>query len=506
VRPRPVAEMLTIAIPTIATMASYTLMQFADAIMVSRIGPDPAYVAAQGNGGMVVWLAMAFVVGLSGVINTYVAQHVGAGNPRRAGPYGWAGLWVSLVFGLCMLPYALLMGQVFALLDHPPRQVAMESSYALILSYGAFFAMGARSISQFFFGLHRPGIVLISALAGNTVNIVANAVLIYGPEGPGGALPLAEHAAWLARLIGAPALGVDGAAWGTVIGAAVELAVPVAIFLAPAFARRYATHAWKPDWPALRDIWRIGWPGGIMTVNEMICWAYLMVVLLAAAGRAAGDDPELHNAVGWIALRYMHMAFMPAIGISFAVTAVVGRYMGRADPDAAAHRTWIGLAMAVGWMGFCGIVFVVFREWLIFAFADDDATPAQLARMLELGAATLIAAAVFQIFDALGIVISGALRGAGDTVWPGAVTVLLSWTCLVGLGHALIAIAPELGSLAPWIAAATYFILLGLVLLARFLRGRWRAIRLVEPRPDIRSRDPYGIATDGMAASGPGQL
>jgi len=500
---RPIVEVLTIALPTIATMASYTLMQFADAIMVSRIGPDPAYVAAQGNGGMVVWLAMSFVVGLTGVINTYVAQHMGAGSPRKAGAYGWVGIWMSLAAAVLVIPYVFAMGEVFAMLDHPPRQIAMETSYAKILAYGAFFTMGARAISQFFFGLHRPGIVLISAIAGNTVNVVANAVLIYGSDGPGGGLPLGEQAAWLATTLGAPALGVDGAAWGTVIGSAVELAVPTAIFLSPAVSRAYGTRAaWLPRWGAFRDVWRIGWPGGLMTINEMICWGYLMIVLLAAAGRAAGDDPELHNAVGWIGLRYMHMAFMPAIGISFAVTAVVGRHMGRGDPDAAARRAWIGLAMSVGWMAFCGLVFVVFREPLIFAFTEEDAPAAQVDRMLAIGSGVLIAAAFFQVFDAIGITMSGALRGAGDTVWPGVVTVVLSWTCVVGVGHLLVAFAPGLGSIGPWIGAALYFTALGIVLLGRFVQGRWRSIRLVQEPAE----DPFGVPSDGLTATSPGQV
>jgi MATE family multidrug resistance protein len=91
----------------------------------------------------------------------------------------------------------------------------------------------------------------------------------------------------------------------------------------------------------------------------------------------------------------------------------------------------------------------------------------------------MICAAVFQTFDALGIVYAGALRGAGDTLVPGAVTVGLSWAVIVGFGWWLVENAPGLESLGPWIASAAYIIVLGVFLAFRFESGRWRTIQLL---------------------------
>ena len=88
--------------------------------------------------------------------------------------------------------------------------------------------------------------------------------------------------------------------------------------------------------------------------------------------------------------------------------------------------------------------------------------------------------AVFQVFDAMAIVMSGALRGAGDTVWPGVATIILSWSCIVGLGHLLLEVAPDMGSAGPWTGAAAFIILLGTVLVARFRSGKWKTIKLIE--------------------------
>ena len=77
-------EFLLIAAPVVATMTSYTLMQFVDKLMVSRISPDPIYVGAQGNGGLLSFVPIAIAMGLLTVINTYVSQNLGAKTPDHA--------------------------------------------------------------------------------------------------------------------------------------------------------------------------------------------------------------------------------------------------------------------------------------------------------------------------------------------------------------------------------------------------------------------------------------
>jgi MATE family multidrug resistance protein len=130
-------------------------------------------------------------------------------------------------------------------------------------------------------------------------------------------------------------------------------------------------------------------------------------------------------------------------------------------------------------MGVCAIVFFVFREQLIRAFVREDTPAEQIDRLVQLGSGFLIATAAFQLFDAVAMTLSGALRGAGDTKVPGVATVVLSWTIIVGGGFFMVKLLPQLESLGPWIAAATYIAVLCLFLLARFLKGRWRDIRVV---------------------------
>ncbi len=151
--------------------------------------------------------------------------------------------------------------------------------------------------------------------------------------------------------------------------------------------------------------------------------------------------------------------------------------MGRSD--IAAKRAWLALKLAVVYMGVCAVVFVVFRHELIQAFVRDDTPNDQMIKVVSLGANFLIATAAFQIFDAGAMTISGALRGAGDTVVPGVVTVIASWLVIVGGGFALTNLFPNLESLGGWIAAASYICVLCVFLLFRFMSGKWKSIKVV---------------------------
>lgn len=523
---RPIVEMLIIAAPSIVTMTSYTVMQFADGKMVSEITPaDSVYVAAQGNGGMAVWLALSLALGAMGVINTFVSQNLGQGTPQRGSAYGWTALWMSLIWAVVLIPYALMLPAMFRSMGHPARLVELETQYAQINVMGAFFVLASRGIAHFFYGLHKPSVIMVSALAANVANVGLNALLIYGTDGPPDWVPFGGQIQALAETLGLQPLGVAGAAIGTVSGSALELVIPLVVFLGPRMNRKYQTRAaWRPSAAHFRDVVRLGWPAGVMFINEMLCWAYLMAVMLPAGGAAKAGLAELPpeqlaaavdqakttaNTAGWIALRYMHLSFMPAVGMSIAVTAIVGKYMGMGRPDLAAKRAWLGMRITVAYMGLCALTFVLFREQLVDVFVSDElhaTDPAGARALLRVGAGVMIAAAVFQVFDAIAITTSGALRGAGDTVWPGVVTVIVSWLCIVGVGHVLLAFVPELGSLGPWIGASAYIISLGVLFLGRFIAGRWKTIDVLGRSAGAGPvNEGYPAPTGALASGLPGE-
>ena len=274
--------------------------------------------------------------------------------------------------------------------------------------------------------------------------------------------------------MGIPRLGIDGAAYATVIGTIVELVIPLAVFLSPKYNRLYHTRApWRVSMPHIRDLLRIGWAPALNFGNEMVCWTIFMVYLVGAFG-------PMHSTAGWIAHQWMTLSFMPTVGISVAITAMVGKSLGAGRPHEARQRAWLGVRVATTYMTLCGVVFFVFRDQLIGWFVDPLTPEAERELILSLGAKFLIAASAFQFFDGVAMTLSGALKGAGDTKWPSVATMVLSWTIIVGGGLALVKYAPELGSVGPWIAAATYIFAVCVFITGRFLAGHWEEIELLK--------------------------
>lgn len=502
--PTALREMLSVAGPVVATMTSYTLMTFTDKFLSSRLGPDPIYVGAQGNGNLASWVPVSIAHGTLTIINTYVAQNLGAGRPERGPAYAWNGLWIALLYWLFVLvPYAFFVPTIFRIAQLDPAQAEIATEYAQILVFGSVLTMATRSLGQYFFGMHKAGIIMIAGITANILNLFLAAMFAYG-NGPrpdfGDAwlgtimTPVVAAAHATATALDISPMGVAGSAWGTVIATGVEMLIPMAVFLSPKFNALYHTRAaWRWSTSHVKELVKLGWPGGAMFGNEMICWGFFMVYLVSHFGK-------VHATAGWIAHQYMALSFMPAVGISVATTAVVGKYQGMRRPDISQHRAFLGLKLAAAYMVACGICFVVFREHLIQLFVPADAAPETREALINLGSKFLIATACFQLFDAVAMTMSGALRGAGDTIVPGIATVLLSWVVIVGGGLAMVTFVPSLQSVGAWIAAAGYIFLLCCFLLGRFLTGRWKTIQLVDPAQDPASEPQLAAAaaTDGI--------
>jgi MATE family multidrug resistance protein len=180
------------------------------------------------------------------------------------------------------------------------------------------------------------------------------------------------------------------------------------------------------------------------------------------------------------AFRYMMVAFMPAVGIGSAVTALVGRYIGKGQPELAKRRAHLGFVMSAIYMVSVGVLMIVFRHELIGMFTSDP-------QIIRIGSACLVMMAIYQIFDAMYVVYNGALRGAGDTLVPAIVLAGLVWVVGVGGGYLAAKSRPDLGVVAPWAVMTVYGAILGLFLLTRFNAGRWRSIQLhpkSRPTPD----------------------
>jgi MATE family multidrug resistance protein len=214
----------------------------------------------------------------------------------------------------------------------------------------------------------------------------------------------------------------------------------------------------------MKTLLRIGMASGVQLITEVLAWTLFGLWVMGLFGTQA-------MAANTFMYRYMIVSFMPAFGLSVAVTALVGRYIGAGRPDIAARRARLAFIVAAIYMMVCGLFFFLGRNLLIGLFTNDP-------QIRHTGGILLTFAAVYQFFDALYIIYNGGLRGAGDTLVPAVATAGLCWGITVGGGYLVARFVPGLGPAGPWVVATLYGIILGLFMYVRFQRGGWRNIRL----------------------------
>jgi MATE family multidrug resistance protein len=459
---RPLRELLLLAVPTVAQMASYTLMQFADRWMLAYVGDLQA--TAAGTAGIVYFCVIGFGFGVLLVVNTLASQSFGRRDYRSAGRYLWQGLWFGVAFGLAAMLLYPVAQPLFLKMGHELPVATLEADYLRVLTLAGSVKLASTALGQFLMGIHRPIVVFLAAASGVVINLFFNWLFIYG------------H--W-----GFPAMGVAGAAWGTNAAVLVELLVMASYVATPAMVRTFNTLDWKLRWNMQRTLLRVGLPAGFQLICDVVAWTIFLNIIMVRFGTAALSANSF-------AFTYMHLSFMPAIGVGAAVTALVGKYIGMKRYDLAERRAHLGFFVCAIYMVVCGVMFFLFRNDLIRLFSNDP-------QVLRIGAVTMIFVAAYQIFDAMFIVYVGALRGAGDTLVPAAVQAVLVWTIVVGGGFATTRYAPQYGVSGPWTLATLFGALLGFYLLLRFKRGRWKSIRLHPDEPIPTAQ----LAPDSITAS-----
>jgi MATE family multidrug resistance protein len=454
-------EVLRLAVPSVLNTVSFTLMQFVDGLMVSRVSKEA--LSAQMVGGITAFTALCFFIGLLSCVSTFASQNLGAGRKERAARYGWQGLWLACGAAAALALLIPAAPALFALFGHEPLVAQLETRYFQVLTTGAVFSLTATALGSFFMGVHRPMVPLAAGVAGNACNLAAAYGLIFGK-------------------LGLPELGLMGAAVAGILGAAVQALIMLGFFVSGKYAREYEVRRqWRPAWRAMRDLARIGAPAGGMFVADILMWTIFMGRIIGTFGTEALAGTAILN-------RYWQLCFMPAIGVSTAVTAIVGKHCGARQPRLAWRRAHAGLILVEAYMVTAGIVIWLARDRLV-AFFNDPPDPA--VQSIATGAVIFIL--LCQAFDALNVIFIGALRGAGDTLWPGMVQTALAYG--LGLGaSALVAYeAPQWGMQGPWATASGYIVLLGLVMWGRFLGGKWRRITVVEPAPVTVPVEPASL-------------
>ncbi len=444
--------MLRLSAPMIVSTVSFTIMQFVDRFMVSRLGEEA--LAAVLPASFVAFVPGGFVLGAMASLNAYVSQSLGRNDREGCSNYFWQTLYMAVAYSLVVVvvvwPHA---ASIFHLLGQPENIVGLEVIYLRILLIAQLVAVVNWSSNQFFMGIHRPVITMWASLSGQVVNIVANYLLIFGK-------------------FGFPRMEIAGAAWGTFIGISVAAIVNMSMYLGSNVATDYRSRRTLGiNLRRMHDLLRVGLPAGFGLMVNVALWG---VVLSGLVGQFGQEALAATSAV----LSYTNLSVMPIVGLSMALTAAVGRAIGSDRKKLAMKQTRTCLRIAIAYMGVVGICFFVFRDSLMRFWSDD-------ADVVKIGAQILICAAFYQAFHAVSVIYTGALRGAGDTLWLALISAAGALFVLGLGGWLVVTLWPQLGAVGPWIAASCSVISVGLANRWRFKSNRWMDIDLFRDRPPV---------------------
>jgi MATE family multidrug resistance protein len=417
-----------------------TTMGIVDSAMVGSLGATE--LGAVGFGGIWLWTFLCFFVGTTTGVQTFVSQREGSGALRECGPWAWQGIYAVVPLGAVATAVLYFGASAGVRLLGPSEELQpLAASYVSVRSLGMVGMLCATAFSAFFRGIGDTRTPLYATLAANAVNLVLDYGLIFGR-------------------LGLPEMGVTGAGIATAIAEWTYGIAMVYAFLRVGARTRFATAHAKPIRADIRRLLRTGAPIGGQWWLEMISFA-VFTTLVARMG-----DASMAASQAFVAL--LSISFMQAIGLSIAVSTLVGQYIGADEHHNAERAFRSGLKLAVLLAGAIALLFSTLPDQLMGIFTNDP-------EVIRLGRPLMLVGAAFQFFDALAIIADGALRGAGDTRWPFVARLLLAWGVFVPLAY-WVGVVMDGGLTLVWAAGGIHVFLLAAALVLRFRAGAWRHI------------------------------
>ncbi len=436
-----VAATLSLGLPLIGSHLARMAIGVSDTVMVGWYGAEhlAALVIATSFIHILFFLGMGFGTSVMGLVATAIAR----GDETEVRRVTRMALWLSIGFGLLVMPAMWQARPILLGLGQTEAVAQLAQDYLRIAGWGLIANLAALTLNSYLAALERTQFVLWVTLLGLPLNIALNWVFIFG------------H-------LGAPELGVRGAAIASLTVQMVGLAVLALYATWLPQTRSYALFSrfWRPDWPAMGTVFRLGLPIG--------------VTLLAEGGLFVGSSvmmgwigtPQL--AAHGIALQVTSVTFMAHLGLSNAATIRAGQAKGRGDRvamrDGAMAVVGLSLLLAVIFT----VVFLTLGQPLVRAFLDpaDPSTP----MIVAIGAGLMVYAALFQLADAMQVVAIGFLRGVHDTRVPMLLAALSYWAIGMPVAWAL-AFPQGLGPAGLWLGLSVGLTVAAILLMARFWRG-----------------------------------
>lgn len=434
-------ELLRLSLPIVVSQGAFAVMIFTDRLFMSFL--DAAHIAAALGGGVASFFCMSLFMGLVSYGNAIVAQYYGAGEFDKCPRVTTQGALISLASTPLLLLIAWQGPVAFEHLGHDPAQVPLEQTYFSILMVGCTFHLLKACLASYFAGIGRTRVVMAADLVGTALNIPITWVLVFGK-------------------FGVPAMGIAGAALGTIIATLCAIAVFLLVYLSRAHAKQFnVASSWRFDSGIMRRYVRLGMPSGLESFMNTASFN-LFLLLFQSYGVVQG-------AAMAIVFNWDMLSFVPMIGLNIGVMTLIGRFVGAGDMRRANEVIASGFIIAFVYSGTLAIIFLVFRYPLVDLFNTGEA---DFAAIRELASVMMLGLVTYMLADATILISGGALRGGGDTRWIMVTSITVHWVML--LVQYLVIVVYKLDPVTSWWVFVAMIIVLALLYLWRLLGDTWR--------------------------------
>lgn len=398
-----VQRITALAAPVALAELGWMAMTTVDTIMIGPLGP--AAIGAIGIGSSAFYSFAIFGMGLLLGLDTLVSQSFGAGDRDDCHRSLMQGIYLAVFMTPPLMLLFAFMPPVFNLLGINPDVSVLAGQFLVTLSLSTLPLLLYGAQRRYLQGLGHVRAVMFVLVSANLVNWLFNWLLIQG------------H--W-----GFRPLGVVGSALSTCLARA-YMAAALAGFiwwyergLRPGLRNIFQ----RPDLTRLRLLVRIGLPAAGSILLE--------IGAFGAAGVLAGRLTPVALAAHQIALNCAAISYMVPLGTSSAAAVAVGHAVGSRIPERARRAGFIATGLACIFMAGSAILFLLYPRPILRIYTTDPG-------VIAIGTGLLALAACFQLFDGIQTVVTGALRGLGQTRIPMLVNLAGYWFIGLPAGYVL---------------------------------------------------------------------
>ena len=408
-----IKENLNLSFPIMISQLGHITVGVADSLMIGNV--SITQLAAVSLSTSIFGFILLFCIGLSYGITPLISSKKSDKNYISMTFYN--GLYLNMFFTILLVVITIYSKYFLKYLGQDEEVLFHTYKYLDIISISLLPLMLFQTFKQFIEGLGLTKPAMYISIFSNVINILLNAVLIFG-------------------LFGFPRLEIIGAAYATLISRVLMFFI---IFIYCLNSRRFQEYLLRLNisfnYTSFKAIFGIGFTSGLQYIFEVGAFTVATVII--------GSIGAIQLASHQIALNLASISYMIASGIGSASMISLGHYYGDGDSAEIRKSGYSNFILVLILMCISAFIFIVFRDILPTLYVDDY-------EVISLASSLLIIAGLFQLSDGVQAVGLGVLRGIRDTKTPTLVTFISYWVIAIPLSYYL-GIISDYGLFGVWI-------------------------------------------------------